>query len=297
MNAMEPKLAFRGPVLLPRLTLAAYCRTLPVMEGLRAACAHPWMQPVRSQVAGGGIEGAVDALRGMVSPPDVIVVEVEGDTASVMADLERLAPVCGGRTRVFVIGHSNDVKLYQKVVREGACDYLLAPLVPQDFIDSLAHAMADASASETLESSVLVLGTRGGAGATTVACNLAVLLADRFGLDTALADLAFPFGAAASQLDSVANADHAHYLYAPELMDGAILERVLVAKGPRLRVLAAAPDLSLRAGDRCARVSREDHRPAAGDPSHHGVRHAPDLGAPAGRGAGARHGCGSGGPA
>ncbi len=247
MGTMDRTIAFRGPVLLPPLTLAAFCRTMPVMEGLTEACAHPWMQPVRSQVAGGGIEGAVQALRGMVHAPDVIVVEVEGDPATVMADLERLAQVCSGQTRVFVIGHSNDVKLYQRVVREGACDYLLAPLAPEEFIESLAHALADESTAQAPGSAVIVLGARGGAGATTVACNLGFILAERFGLATAVADLNFPFGAAASHFDIVPNSEHAHHLYTPERMDASILERILVTKGPKLRVLAAAPDLAIRA--------------------------------------------------
>jgi pilus assembly protein CpaE len=256
MGALEPKGTFRGPVLLPRLTLAAFCRTQQVMEGLREACAHPWMQPVRSEVASGGIDGAIQSLQGLVSALDVIVVEVEGTQSAVMADLERLAQVCSGRTRVFVIGHSNDVKLYQRVIREGACDYLLAPLVPLEFIESLAHALAESTGSETPGAAALVLGARGGAGATTVACNLAFLLAERFGFDTALADLNFPFGAAASHFDIVANAEHAHYLYTPELMDAAILDQILVPRGARLKILAAAPNLTLRAG-RDALVSHE----------------------------------------
>lgn len=247
MAALERTTAFREPALLPPLTLVAFCRTMPVMEGVTQACAHPRMQSVASHVAGGGIEGAVQALRGKVHAPDVIVVEVEGEPAAVMADLERLARVCSGQTRVFVIGHSNDVKLYQRVVREGACDYLLAPLAPAEFIESLAHALADAGTAQAPGTSVIVLGARGGAGATTVACNLGFILAERFGLATAVADLNFPFGAAASQFDIVPNAEHAHHLYAPERMDASILERILVTKGQKLRVLAAAPDLAIRA--------------------------------------------------
>ncbi|TCT07511.1 AAA family ATPase [Aquabacter spiritensis] len=237
-----------GPFLLPRLTLHAFCRSHAVMESMTEACAHERMVRVDSRVGGGGIDGAVQAIRGMQRAPQVIVVEVLPETTTLMADLERLAGVCSGHTRVFVIGHSNDMKLYQRLLREGASDYLLAPLAPGDFVAALARVLAAEAETETLGASVVVLGSRGGVGATTVACNLAYVLAEELALDTVLADLKLPFGAVASQFDVTPSLEHSVYLYSPALLDGPALEQLLVPKGARLKLLTAAPNL-----EACAR--------------------------------------------
>ncbi|MEW6123207.1 MAG: hypothetical protein AB1698_11385 [Pseudomonadota bacterium] len=236
---MAPRRAPGADTPVPPFRLRAFFATGHSREAVAQALRDPRLRRLDVGLSDGGIAAAVAALPGGAPPPDALLVELAPDSADPMAELERLAAVCRSPTRVFVVGHSNDVRLYQRVVREGARDYLLAPLSPQDVADCLVRDLVSAAADRHEGECILVMGTRGGAGATTVATNLAFLLATTFMRRTALADLCHPFGAVAAHMDAIPVREAADYFYAPEDLDHDVMDRLLVRKAPNLDLLLA----------------------------------------------------------
>lgn len=224
---------------LPPFTLQAFCVTRDTREAMAQALGDPRLRRLDARLWDGGIAAAVAALPHAESVPDALLVELDPATTDPMADLERLATACPRGALVFVVGHSNDVRLYQQMVREGARDYLLAPLAPNDVADCLVRDLSVVAAGRREGAAVFVLGTRGGAGATTVATNLAWVAARDFRRRTVLADLRHPFGAVAAHMDAIPVPEAADYFYEPEDLDREVMERLLVARGPHLDLLMA----------------------------------------------------------
>lgn len=221
---------------LPPFSFRAFCATSDTHAAVAAALGDPRLRRLSAEVEAGGIPAAA-AHAGAV--PDALLVELDPGTTDPMAELERLAAAGLGAALVFVVGHANDVRLYQKLVREGARDYLLAPLAAQDLADCLVRDLTALAAARAHGHTLFVLGSRGGAGATTLATNLAFVLARDLRRRTVLADLRHPFGAVAAQMDAVPVPEAADYLYTPEDLDQEVMARLLVTKAPRLDLLMA----------------------------------------------------------
>ena len=83
------------------------------------------------------------------------------------------------------------------------------------------------------------MGAKGGAGATTLACNFAVALAKESGQKTLLIDLDLPLGDAALNLGIVAEFSTIDALQAADRLDARFLSQLLVKHSSGVWVLAA----------------------------------------------------------
>lgn len=202
-------------------------------------------------VARGGVDAAISWLQKHGRSPQRLLVDVSG-SGRPLDDLDRLADACEPSVEVYVVGDRNDVGLYRNLLTRGIQDYLVKPLSPELIRRVTEHA-APGRQRGRHGKCVAVLGTRGGAGATTVAAHLARTLAQGgtrrrvIYLDLNVYDscgagiLGRPGGNAL--LDVLGNIDR---------LDQQYLERTLAEAGDGLFVLAAELDYA------------EDFRPAAG---------------------------------
>jgi pilus assembly protein CpaE len=147
---------------------------------------------------------------------------------------------------VIAAGQVNDVRLYRDLVASGIHDYLLKPLNPDALRDAFAQAQTALNAPKQAESSadrphcaVAVIGTRGGAGASTVATSLAWLMGEKQGRTTALLDLDVHFGTGALALDLEPGRGLTDAIEHPSRIDGLFIERAMVRASDRLSVLSA----------------------------------------------------------
>lgn len=121
--------------------------------------------------------------------PDILIVETsETNTDQLIAALDALAGNCAEGTAAVLIGPENDVNLYRKLTRMGVLDYLVAPVTTERLLDVIGQAVLErfGIADNTM---TVVLGSRGGAGTTSVASHLAYGLASMASKKTALCDL------------------------------------------------------------------------------------------------------------
>ncbi len=196
------------------------------------------------QVSTGGVTTAIAALS-KESSPHLLVVDISG-IDDPLARMRDLADVCGPNISVIVIGDRNDIVFYRELKLMGTSEYFLKPLVRSLFTGTCKSILIpDAGqASGRTGKLIYVLGTRGGAGATTIATNLAWRLAEDKRRHTILVDLDLQEGDAALQLDAQSTHALREALDHPERVDKLFLERGVKQVTDRLHLLCSLEPLS-----------------------------------------------------
>ena len=193
------------------------------------------------------LRAAIQQLSKMPTPQTLLVdVSGEGDPLGLLAEL---AQILEPDVRVLVIGDQDDRDFYRKVTRElGAAEFLYKPLVP----DAVARVFGTAIARRTPRRSagggmfVAVIGARGGAGATTVATNLAWHLAHNARRHTVVLDADLQMGSAALSLGVVCGSGLRVALEQPERVDELFVERSAQPVEDRLHMLGATEELNAK---------------------------------------------------
>ena len=211
-------------------------------EALRPIAVELGWSP--EKVNKGGLRNAVQTLSVSASP-NILFVDLS-ESGDPLNDINALAEVCEPGTAVIASGQVNDVRLYRDLLASGIHDYLLKPLNPDALRDVFAQAQSAMNAPKhsdpTIERphcAVAVIGTRGGAGASTIATSLAWLLSDKHARSTALLDLDVHFGTGALALDLEPGRGLTDAIENPSRIDGLFIERAMVRASERLAVLSA----------------------------------------------------------
>ncbi len=209
---------------------------------------HDVLQTVISTQAwlGAAVEtgGLADAVRtyGVLPPPRRLVVDLcESDNP--IADFRMLQDAVGADTIVVTVGTQNDVTLYRALIEAGAADYLVKPLSADALLGALTRSDQPTVAAEATPSQAgrltLVIGARGGIGASAVALNAAWGMAHRHDLKVALVDLDLQFGTQALALDLEPGHGLREALEAPDRVDELFIDRAMVAASDNLFVFSA----------------------------------------------------------
>lgn len=192
----------------------------------------------------GGLRNAVQSLSVSASP-QILFVDLS-ESGDPLNDINALAEVCEPGTVVIAVGMVNDVRLYRDLMASGIQDYLLKPLSPDMMRDAVANAQAILNApkhvdqdAERPHSSIAVIGTRGGVGASSIATSLAWLCSEKIGRSTALLDLDVHFGTGALALDLEPGRGLTDAIENPSRIDGLFIERAMVKANERLSILSA----------------------------------------------------------
>jgi pilus assembly protein CpaE len=238
-NSADPAVddgAVIAPV--PRVTIQAFCATGATAAAVDVASKDRRLYKAQVTVSSGGLETAIEALRDQASP-NVIILESTENRDALLAGLDRLAEHCEAETKVLVVGHVNDVLLYRELTRRGVSEYLIAPVRPIDLVQSISdlyHAPGTAPIGRT----IAVVGAKGGVGSSTVAHNLAWAIARQLATSTVIVDLDIAFGTAGLDFNQDPSQGVADAVFAPERLDGNLVERLLSRCGDNLSLLAAA---------------------------------------------------------
>ncbi|MDF0545962.1 pilus assembly protein CpaE [Sphingobium sp. H39-3-25] len=200
------------------------------------------------KVAKGGLRNAVQTLS-VTASPNILFVDMS-ESGDPLNDINGLAEVCEPGTVVIAAGQVNDVRLYRDLIASGISDYLLKPFGPDQLRDAIAQAQAVFAAprieasSDRPHATIAVIGTRGGAGASTIATSLAWELSEKASRSTALLDLDVHFGTGALALDLEPGRGLTDAIENPSRIDGLFIERALVRAGERLAILSAEAPIS-----------------------------------------------------
>jgi pilus assembly protein CpaE len=177
------------------------------------------------------------------------VVDISGDEQP-MSALTALSEVVEPDVRVLVIGDRQDVDLYRQLTRTlGVAEYLYKPLNAEVVAQHFGPFVAPATASSTLAQGgriLTIIGVRGGAGATTLAVNLAWYLATEVKRHTVLLDADLHTGTAAMLLGTKTGGGLRLALETPKRVDDLFMERIAEPASDRLAVIAGEEKLTER---------------------------------------------------
>lgn len=219
------------------LPAVAYVQDPASEKALRQCFDDLGMQKARVQH--GSILTAIESLpEGPV--PDILVVDVSGIDDPVMR-LNDLAEVCNPKTEVIVIGERNDIVLYRDLKAGGVAEYFFKPLVSDILVRSIKNLIAGYATPHSARTGklIMVLGVRGGVGATTITVSLAWHLAEELERRVLLLDLDLQGGDAVLQLDSAPSHAVREAIDHPDRVDDLFLERGVTKVTPRLGLLAS----------------------------------------------------------
>ncbi len=186
---------------------------------------------------------------------DVVIIDL--DTEPEYA-LELVENVCvDGSTSVIVYSAKPDPALLLRCMRAGAREFLPIPIS----IEAMTEALMRVSArrlemlpaqvtvkrnlmNESKGKLLLFMSAKGGAGVTTVACSLAVSLAQDFNQRTLLIDMTLPLGDAALNLGVKSEYSALNALQNFHRLDGGLLHSLLVRHESGLHVLPAPSEMT-----------------------------------------------------
>jgi pilus assembly protein CpaE len=210
----------------------------------------PDLKPLAEQALEGALIEVVgldpgQALAGLRPGLDLVVMDADAaDPGLVVQAVEALARR-PEPPAVLLVGAHLPTALVRALFKLPRSDVLEAPASAADLARAAAQALAESSPAPARNSRCwTVMGAVGGAGATTLAIELAAILARRASQpgSVALVDLNLPFGAAPSYLGASANMRLAEASATPDRIDGAMLDAFAVRVETGFDLLASPRD-------------------------------------------------------
>jgi pilus assembly protein CpaE len=191
-----------------------------------------------------------NALRMLERDTDLFALVVDiSQVSGPIADLKRLARVCPADVRVAVIGENTDIPFYRALMELGLSEYLPKPLTRDMVQTQLRPKLLGDEKSDSTERGghvVSICGAQGGSGATSIAINLALQLAETTKAKVALLDLHLQGGEAAVMLGVRPGPGLRIALENPMRADTLFLERAAIEVNERVRLISADEDLDAK---------------------------------------------------
>jgi pilus assembly protein CpaE len=175
------------------------------------------------------------------APPKLVMVDIDGQSDA-LATAERLINLCGPDSKIIIVGSANDVSLYRKMLVAGVVDYLVKPLASDVLNQAMTSALRGERGGKTENREariIVVIGVRGGVGASTTAVNTGWLMSHNLKLNGALLDLDLQFGTTALALDLEPGRGLRDIVNSPHRVDGLMIASSMVPESDRFSVLGA----------------------------------------------------------
>lgn len=221
----------------PRISIQAFCELPDTGAVLQRAAGDRRLSKAHVTVQLGGIAGATQHFSANATP-NLLIVETQSHGDAVLTELEQLSAVCDEATKVLVVGNVNDVRLYRELVRRGVSEYMVAPLNPLQVIETISGLYVKPD-MRPIGRVLAFVAARGGAGASTIAHNVAWCIGDGMKISTAIVDFDLAFGTTGLDFNEDAGQGVADALAAPERLDDVLLDRLLIKRGDHLSLFAA----------------------------------------------------------
>lgn len=178
-------------------------------------------------------------------PAEVLLLHLDPDPMATMTVVAPLVAERKDQIAAIAMTESRDAELVIRAMRAGMRELLWKPFPPEQLTDILRRLGREVPGTAHRAGRLIpVVGACGGVGATTIATNLAVELAQLNRVDrperlrVALVDLDFRFGQVAMFLDVQPTYTIAELCETPEHIEAQMIERVMVKHSTGVHVLA-----------------------------------------------------------
>ncbi len=187
-------------------------------------------------------------------PVEVLLVHLDPNPAGMMDVVAPLIEAHKGRLAAIAMTEDRNAELVMRAMRAGMREFLWKPFPPEQLSEILQRvAREGAGGSDRLGRLIAVVGTSGGVGATQLATNLAVELAQLEEWNgaaepgarprVAIVDLDYRFGQVAMHLDAQPAYTLAELCETPEQIDAQMIARAMFKHTTGVHVLARPGDL------------------------------------------------------
>lgn len=179
--------------------------------------------------------------------PDVIILEFDQGSDEVVQDIQHFLERHGDHVEVIVTFPVPDVNLVKRLMRIGVRDVLSQPVSGEDLELALSDSLSRHQRQRVEKAQGKIstfLNTRGGAGASFTALNIAYQLATEFNQKTVLVDMDIQYGTVAIDLDLRAEGSILEALRNPQRVDPVFLDALITTHRSGLKVLPSPGDLS-----------------------------------------------------
>ncbi|HYO09407.1 MAG TPA: AAA family ATPase [Tepidisphaeraceae bacterium] len=179
------------------------------------------------------------ALLGRADAPQLVIVNLDPgahENLKKVGSLPREFP----NISFFMMSHVLDANLLMEAMHLGVKEFIPLPIAEEKFAAAVER-VASAHGMGKRARTIHVIPTMGGCGSTTVACNLAALLAQRN--KTALLDLDLIGGGVASYFDVRPRYTLSDVMESAEKVDKQLLDNALVVHAKSQLAILARPDL------------------------------------------------------
>lgn len=215
-----------------------------VNDELSAAALRKGLEGANLVIKRGTIRNAVKMLE---TDTDLfaLVTDISG-IDDPFAELQRLAGVCPPDVRVALIGESREITFYRELMELGLTEYLPRPLTRDIVLDQLRPKLLGDVAPGPADRGghvISICGAQGGAGATSIAINLAMQLAETTKAKVALLDLHLQGGETAVMLGVRPGPGLRIALENPMRADTLFLERAAIEVNERVSLISADEEL------------------------------------------------------
>jgi pilus assembly protein CpaE len=178
------------------------------------------------------------------TPPDLVLVDLDGEN-DLPQWLERLT-LSLPQTSVLVCSHNRDANLLIRAMQMGVREFLPLPLNRQDLEGALERVWLSKKRLQpdtTRRGQVMVVTShKGGSGATTMAINLALALAELQPNPVALVDLGRPFPDVGNFLDQEATYSIIDLIQNFANLDHSFIQRIMQSYQDKLFILHGCAD-------------------------------------------------------
>ncbi len=201
-------------------------------------------------------------------PAEVLLLHLDPNPQAMMEIVAPAIEAHRDRIAAVAMTEDRDAELVMKAMRAGMREFLWKPFPPEQLGETLLRVGKDVATTRKQVGRILtVIGASGGVGATQLATNLAVELAqleswsgaprEQVRPRVAVVDLDLRFGQVATHLDAQPTYTIAELCDTPEAIDPQMLERAMVQHASGVHVLARPADLATAEqihGSQCASV-------------------------------------------
>jgi pilus assembly protein CpaE len=170
---------------------------------------------------------------------DVIIIDLDAQPETALDLVESICVRCDAIVMAYSAGL--DEGLLVRCMQAGTREFLTVPFKNDELKEALARARARRTKIAPVRDSKLLvfMGVKGGVGATSIACNFALALAQDSSKRTLLIDLDLPLGDAALNLGVTSEFSTADALEEADRLDSTLLSELLAKHESGLHVLAA----------------------------------------------------------
>jgi pilus assembly protein CpaE len=235
----------------PLQTEAAECIAFVGDEQTHSVVSSVLQQFFADAVVRDGDSSAALAYLAEVPAPKIVIVDI-GETNQPLSAMLSLTAAFTDDTQMIGIGEINDIALYRELTEAGVTDYLVKPVSEKALAAAISRSeeKSKVEAAPTPQASpeevhkVVVVGARGGVGASTTAVNLAWIFAEEKGMKTALVDLDLEFGTIALSLDLEPTRGLREALETPARIDNLFISSATAKLSDNLSIMATEENLA-----------------------------------------------------